>query len=115
MDDQERLARSSVAKLTDLVDYQEGSIVSRTLIKKATGTVTLFAFDTGEGLSEHTAPFDALVYLVEGQADISIAGQTFRVQAGETITLPAHRPHAVRAVDRFKMLLMMIRTVAPTQ
>jgi len=97
-------------RLSDLVQYREGSVVSRALIKKETGTVTLFAFEKGEGLSEHTAPFDALVYLMEGEADITIAGATHRVREGETITLPAGRPHALKAPARFKMLLVMIRS-----
>lgn len=99
-----------VSTLNELVHYQEGTVVSRTLLKKPTGTVTLFAFDQGEGLSEHTAPFEALVYITDGQADIDIADETFRLHAGETITLPANRPHALRAVSRFKMLLIMIRS-----
>lgn len=92
-----------------LLDYQAGAVVSRTLLKKETGTVTAFAFDVGEGLSEHTAPFDALVVLVEGDADISIAGKSHRVSAGHLLHLPAGQPHAVKAVTRFKMLLIMIR------
>ena len=87
-----------------LLQYQEGSIVSRVPLKNKGGTVTLFAFDEGEGLSEHTAPFDALVVNIEGEADIGIAGENFRVRQGEAITLPANRPHAVRAATRFKML-----------
>jgi quercetin dioxygenase-like cupin family protein len=102
--------RKEVATLKELVAYQEGTVVSRTLMKRPSGTVTLFAFDQGEGLSEHTAPFDALVYLIDGQADIDIAGHTFRLQVGEIITLPANRPHALRAVSRFKMLLIMLRS-----
>jgi quercetin dioxygenase-like cupin family protein len=97
-------------KLTDVVDYQSGSVVSRTLIKKGTGTVTLFAFDEGEGLSEHTAPFDALVLVADGEAEITISGKAHRVVAGEVILLPAAEPHAVKAVTRFKMLLTMIRS-----
>lgn len=96
--------------LIDLLQYQEGSIVSRVLLKNKGGTVTLFAFAAGEGLSEHTAPFDALVVLLDGQAEIQIAGESFNVRGGETIILPANRPHALRAVTPFKMLLIMIRT-----
>jgi len=96
-------------RLGDLVAFEEGAVVSRALIKKPAGTVTLFAFDAGEGLSEHTAPFDALVYAVEGEADMTVSGEPHRVRSGETITLPAGQPHAVRAIARFKMLLVMIR------
>lgn len=98
-----------VKQLIDLLQYQDDSIVSRVLLKNKGGTVTLFAFDIGEGLSEHTAPFDALVVVTDGEADIEIAGEAFKVRQGETITLPANRPHAVRAATRFKMLLIMIR------
>ena len=93
-----------------LVDYRDGSIVSREVVKKTTGSVTLFAFDEGQGLSEHTAPFDALVHVLEGTADISISGNAHRVQAGELIIMPAHKPHALKAVGRFKMMLVMIRS-----
>ena len=92
-----------------LVDYQAGSVVSRQIVKKPVGTVTLFAFDAGEGLSEHTAPFDALVNVLEGEAEISISGQAHRVKAGELIIMPANEPHALKAPVRFKMLLTMIR------
>src|SRR5215213_5280990 len=99
-----------VNELGALLHYQDGSIVSRVLLKNKGGTVTLFAFDEGEGLSEHTAPFDALVVLTDGQATIEIAGDSFTLNQGETIILPANRPHAVKATSRFKMLLIMIRT-----
>jgi len=99
-----------VKQLIDLLQYQDDSIVSRVLLKNKGGTVTLFAFDEGEGLSEHTAPFDALVVLTDGQATIEIAGDSFTLNQGETIILPANRPHAVKATSRFKMLLIMIRT-----
>ena len=92
------------------IEYQAGGVVSRKLIQKPTGSVTLFAFDRGEGLSEHTAPFDALVYLLEGQADVIIAGSKNRVLAGQMIRLPANRPHALDAPERFKMLLIMVRS-----
>jgi quercetin dioxygenase-like cupin family protein len=95
--------------LSRTVDYQKGSIVSRTLIDKKSGTVTLFAFDEGQGLSEHTAPFDALVYLVEGEAQITISGVPRSVHAGEILIMPANEPHALRAVRKFKMMLIMIR------
>jgi quercetin dioxygenase-like cupin family protein len=99
-----------VRTMNAMVQYQEGTVVSRTLVKKETGTVTLFAFDQGEGLSEHAAPFDAVVYLLEGEAEIRISGTPYRVKAGDTITLPANQPHALKAVTRFKMLLIMIRS-----
>jgi len=101
---------TEVKQLTDLLQYQDGSIVSRVLLKNKGGTVTLFAFDRGEGLSEHTAPFEALVLVVDGEAEVEIAGKPYGVSTGETITLPANIPHAVRAATRFKMLLTMIRT-----
>ena len=97
-------------RLIDLADYQEGSTVSRTVIDKKTGTVTFFAFDEGQGLSEHTAPFDALVYLLDGEAEIVISGKPLHCKEGEMVVMPAHEPHALRAVKRFKMLLTMIRS-----
>ena len=101
---------SQVLRLSNLVDYQEGSIVSREIVRKDTGTVTLFAFDQGQGLSEHTAPFDALVCLLDGQAEITISGRPFRLETGEMIIMPAHEPHALKALSRFKMMLVMIRS-----
>ena len=95
--------------LADLVQYQPGAVVSRTLIDKKIGTLTLFAFDEGQGLSEHTAPYDAFVQVVDGAADITIAGEIHRVTAGQMIIMPANLPHALRAAGRFKMLLVMIR------
>jgi quercetin dioxygenase-like cupin family protein len=102
--------KSTVLQMSELVDYQDGSVVSRTLIEKKTGTVTAFAFDEGQGLSEHTAPFDALVNVVEGEADIIISGEPYRVKTGEAIIMPADEPHALRAVKRFKMVLTMIKS-----
>ena len=99
----------AVRNLERLLQYQEASIVSRVLAKNAGGTVTLFAFDRGEGLSEHTAPFDALVVAVDGEAEIAISGAPFRLRAGDTLLLPANQPHAVRADHRFKLLLIMLR------
>ncbi|MFH1924230.1 MAG: cupin domain-containing protein [Planctomycetota bacterium] len=93
-----------------LVDYQPGAIVSRTVVKRPTGTVTLFAFDQGQTLSEHTAPFDALVQVLDGEAELTIEGKPFRLVAGQALIMPADRPHAVAAVKRFKMLLTMIRS-----
>lgn len=96
--------------LAEMAAYQEGSIVSRQITKAEAGNVTLFAFDSGQELSEHTAPFDALVHILDGQAEIRIAGQPFVLSAGEAIIMPANQPHAVRASSRFKMLLTMIRS-----
>ena len=101
---------AEVKRVVDLVGYQEGAVVSRVLMKRETGNVTLFAFDAGQELSEHTSPYEALVQVVEGEASISIAGRAYAVRAGETITLPPQQPHAVKAVARFKMLLTMIRS-----
>jgi quercetin dioxygenase-like cupin family protein len=98
------------AKLTDLVDYQEGSVVSREIVSRKTGTVTLFAFDEGQGLSEHTAPYDAMVQILDGEAEIIIAGKPFNVKEGEMILMPAKKPHALKALGRFKMILTMIRS-----
>jgi quercetin dioxygenase-like cupin family protein len=103
------VVRPEVRELVDVLQYQDGSIVSRVLLKNKGGTVTMFAFDAGEGLSEHTAPFDALVVVTEGETDIEIAGESFKVRQGQTIILPANRPHAVKATTKFKMLLIMIR------
>ena len=97
-------------KLIDLAEYHEGSVVSRTIIDKKTGTVTFFAFDEGQVLSEHTAPFDALVYLLEGEAEIVISGKSLRLKGGEVVIMPANQPHALRAVKKFKMILTMIRS-----
>ena len=94
----------------NLIDYQENSVVSREIIKKETGTVTIFAFDKGEGLSEHTAPFDAMVQVIDGTAEIVISGNKNIVQKGEMIIMPGNVPHALNAVERFKMVLTMIRS-----
>ena len=94
----------------DLIAYQEGAVVSRTLLKRSTGTVTLFAFDHGQGLSEHTTPFDALVHMLDGDADVFIGGMPHRVSAGDMILMPANQPHALTARTPFKMLLTMIRS-----
>ena len=96
--------------LPGLVNYQEGSVVSRVILKREKGNVTIFAFDEGQGLSEHTSPFDALVQAVEGEGEITIAGKPVTVKAGEVVLLPATQPHAVKAGTRFKMLLTMIRS-----
>lgn len=95
--------------LAGLVKYQAGSVVSQEVLKKGTGTVTLFAFDEGQGLSEHTAPFDAMVFIADGQAEITIDGKSSIVKRGEMIIMPANKPHSLSAVSKFKMLLIMIR------
>jgi quercetin dioxygenase-like cupin family protein len=111
MSDNQQIATPSaeVSALVELLKYQDGSIVSRVLLKNTGGSVTLFAFDQGEGLSEHTTPFEALVFIVDGAAEVEIAGKAYNVAQGETIALPANIPHAVRAATRFKMVLTMLR------
>jgi len=101
---------AEVVRLTELVNYQEGSVVSRTIVKRATGTVTLFAFDEGQGLSEHTAAFDAVAHLLEGEAEITVAGKALRTASGDAVLLPANQPHSLNALSKFKMLLTMIRS-----
>jgi len=96
--------------IENLIEYQENSVVSREIIRKETGTVTIFAFDKGEGLSEHTAPFDAMVHVVDGTAEIIISGNKNVVEEGELIIMPGNVPHALNAVERFKMVLTMIRS-----
>jgi len=100
---------SEILNLTGLADYQAGSIVSRQITKAEGGNVTLFAFDEGQELSEHTAPFDALVLVLEGEVEIKISGKTFLMKADDAIIMPAGQPHAVKAVKKFKMLLTMIK------
>jgi quercetin dioxygenase-like cupin family protein len=104
------LPGAEVAKAAGLVNYQDGSIVSREIVKKPTGNVTIFAFDEGQGLSEHTAPFDALVHVLEGEAEIHIAGKPHYLHGDEMILMPAQQPHALKALKRFKMILTMIRS-----
>lgn len=99
-----------VVKPVDLVGYQAGSVVSRTVIDKDTGTLTLFAFDEGQGLSEHTAPFDALVHIIDGEAEVTISGKPLKLTEGEMVIMPANQPHALRAIERFKMMLVMIKS-----
>jgi len=101
---------AQVVNLTDLINYQAGSVVSRTIIDKEEGTVTLFAFDESQGLSEHTVPYDALVYILDGEADVVISGKPVRLKKGEFTIMPANEPHALSAVTRFKMLLTMIKS-----
>ncbi len=96
-------------ELGDHVTYAIGSIVSKTLLKKDTGNITLFSFDKGQGLSEHTSPYDAVVYILDGQAEITLGGETQTVKAGEMLIMPADIPHGLHAAEQFKMLLIMIR------
>ena len=98
-----------ILDLGSLLDYQEGSVVSRMLINKKIGTVTMFSFDKGEGLSEHTAPFDALVYVFDGKAEIIISKKSYILEKGQMITMPANEPHALNALERFKMMLIMVK------
>ena len=101
---------AKVTRLTDLAEYQEDAVVSRTIIDRDAGTVTFFAFDEGQGLSEHTAPYDALVHVADGEAEVVISGKSLRLKDGEMVIMPANKPHALRAVKRFKMILTMIRS-----
>lgn len=98
--------------LKNLVEYQKNAIVSKTIIDKKTGTVTLFAFDKGQGLSEHTAPFDATVYVLDGEAEIFVSGKIIKTKSGEMVIMPAGKPHSLSAVKKFKMLLIMIRALS---
>ena len=97
-------------QISDMVEYQANSIVSRTIIDKPTGTLTLFAFDAGQALSEHTAPFDAVVHIIDGEAAVTIAGELHTVKTGEMLVMPANKPHALKANRRFKMMLIMIHS-----
>ena len=106
----EKRLEAETVKLIDLVGYQEGSVVSRTIIDEEAGTVTLFAFDKDQGLSEHTTPYNALVYLVDGEAEIVISGCSHHIKEGEMIIMPANKPHALKAVKKFKMLLIMVHS-----
>ena len=101
--------KAEILNMAELVSYQTGSIVSRQITKAEAGNVTLFAFDQGQELSEHTAPFDALVHVVDGEAEIVISGKSFHLKGGHGIVMPADEPHAVKATSQFKMLLTMIR------
>jgi quercetin dioxygenase-like cupin family protein len=107
--DKEQVVAQAVC-LVELIDYQKDSIVSRMVLNKKSGTVTLFAFDKGQGLSEHTAPFDVLVYILDGETVITISGKSLHVKQGEMIVMPANEPHALKAVKKFKMMLTMIRS-----
>ena len=108
-ENKDNISVPEVQLLMNLVNYQDDSVVSREIIRKSTGTVTLFAFDEGQGLSEHTAPFDAFVYVVEGEVEIIISGNTHYLNQGKFVILPANQLHALRALSKFKMLLVMIR------
>jgi quercetin dioxygenase-like cupin family protein len=101
--------KSEILHMAELVSFQDGSVVSRQITKAEAGNVTLFAFDRDQELSEHTAPFDALVHVLDGEAEIKISGKAFNLKTGEAIIMPANEPHAVKASTRFKMLLTMIR------
>ena len=102
--------RSQVLELSQLIEYQDGSVVSREILSLKTGTLTVFAFDQGQGLSEHTAPFDATVYCLDGEVEVTISNQPYTLQTGEMIIMPANQPHALKAEKKFKMLLIMIRS-----
>jgi len=104
------MVHSEVQKLSEMVNYQDGTIVSKTLINKDKGTVTLFAFDKDQSLSEHTAPFDALLQVIDGEVEVVISGKKHRLTTGEMILMPANVPHAVKAIEKFKMMLIMIKT-----
>jgi quercetin dioxygenase-like cupin family protein len=102
--------KAQASNLSSLINYQEGSVVSRTLIEKKTGTVTLFAFDINQGLSEHTAPYDAMVYVIDGEVEVTISGKSITLRQGEITVMPANEPHALTAKTKFKMLLTMIKS-----
>ncbi|MBL7928668.1 MAG: cupin domain-containing protein [Bacteroidia bacterium] len=104
------MEHSLIFNISESVGYSSGSVVSKTLLKKPSGNVTLFAFDKGESLSEHTAPFDALVQLLDGTAEITIGGKLFTLHAGESVIMPADVPHSLKAMEKFKMMLVMIRS-----
>lgn len=104
------VAVSEAINLLNLISYQEGAIVSRMIVSRETGNVTLFAFDEAQGLSEHTAPFDALVQVLEGEVEVSVDSKPLRVKPGDIVLMPAHHPHALKAITKFKMLLTMIRS-----
>ncbi len=101
---------ASIKNLNSLIDYQDNSVVSKTLIDKKVGTVTLFAFDKDQGLSEHTTPFDALVYIFDGEAEITISGKPYHLKKDQMLIMPANEPHALKAIEKYKMMLIMIRS-----
>jgi quercetin dioxygenase-like cupin family protein len=104
------IAGAQALPLLGLVNYQNGSVVSRVVLKREKGNITIFAFDEGQGLSEHTSPFDALVQAIEGEAEVTVSGKPIALKAGEVVLLPAEKPHAVKATTRFKMLLTLVRS-----
>ena len=110
MTEQDRGLAGQVRRMADLIDYQEGSVVSRQVMKGDGGNVTLFAFDEGEGLTEHTSPFDALVLVVDGEAEVTLSGLASRLREADMILMPANEPHALKAPSRFKMLLVMVKS-----
>lgn len=106
----ENINITEILKTNDLISYQDDSVISRTLVKKNTGTITLFAFDKGQGLSEHTAPFEALAHILEGDVEIKIDGKVYNLKTNEMIIMPANKPHALKALSKFKLLLTMLRS-----
>ena len=108
--EQTEFLTAKALKIVDLVNYQDGSVVSRVIVKQKTGNVSLFAFDAGQELNEHTAPFDALATVLEGEVEVMISGKPMRVTGGEIVIMPANQPHALKAISRFKMMLTMIRS-----
>lgn len=108
--DSNEFSKSAVFSFSESVEYASGAIVSKTVLKKQTGNISLFAFDKGEALSEHTAPFDAMIQVVDGKGEVTIGGKPFLLTAGQSIIMPANIPHAVRAVEKFKMVLTMIKS-----
>ncbi|HUI52078.1 MAG TPA: cupin domain-containing protein [Terriglobales bacterium] len=104
-----KLPSAEAIAAAEMLQYQEGAVVSRTILKEGAGSVTLFAFDEGQGLTEHTSPFDALVYLLDGEAEIRVAGKPIEAKKGDLIWMPANQPHALKATTRFKMMLTMLR------
>lgn len=110
MSNKKQELKAQASNLESLIDYQEGSVVSRTIIDKKTGTATLFAFDVNQGLSEHTAPYDAMVYVLDGEVDVTISGKPVKLKKGEMTIMPANQPHALAAKTKFKMLLTMIKS-----
>lgn len=109
-EDESKKLVAKASNLESLIDYQEGSVVSRTIIDKKEGTITLFAFDESQGLSEHTAPYDAMVYVLDGKVEATISGRSVKLKQGEMTIMPANKPHALEAKTRFKMLLTMIKS-----
>jgi quercetin dioxygenase-like cupin family protein len=108
--DEQKTGLAQVSQVSETVGYQTGSVVSHTLVDKPTDTVTLFSFAPGQGLSEHTAPYDALVYILDGEAEVRISGKPFSLKTGDMIIMPANKPHALKAVKQFKMMLVMIKS-----